>query len=113
MFKSHFHLNCDSTFSRKNFNEKETLKTIKESMIDFTNFKKTNTNNLNAIPKKQILNKLEMDDFDQRKFSNEQDKMIEQNNRIDVHDLDKWLDNNKSQFSKNKNKNDYTKNLYD
>ena len=40
--------------------------------------------------------------MDQGQNKTEQDTMIEHYNRIDVHDLDKWLDAGKSRLSNNK-----------
>jgi len=83
---------------------------VKDSLFDFNASKESNPNEGNMrkskgqlsslIPTNQFISRFESINIDQNNNLDEQDTMVEQYNRIDVHDLDKWLDFNKSRLSK-------------
>lgn len=93
---------------------KNNLTSMKEHTLDFNTSKENNLNETNphklkgqfsnVMSKKLFLKKFELLNINENSDGNEQDLMIEQCNRIEVHDLDKWLDFNKSRICKNMKK---------
>ena len=102
MQKSTFLTKLPARFAPKNLDNETNFdgNASKECSSQETNKQKL-SKQISTIPKKQLISRLELVSIDQGQNMTEQDSMIEHYNRIDVHDLDKWLDAGKSRLSNN------------
>lgn len=84
---------AQSPLSRQETNEKFIQTTLNdESRLKDKNHFKGDFSSM--LPSQKLLDKL-----NSLAIKDENDNLIEERNRIDVHDLEKWLDSNKSRMS--------------